>query len=118
MVPDLFPRLADIGPLHNIEPTGNTYSAEHALENDDPEGEVVDANAVVLSAHNLGSHVAGRAACVLGVLRSPRPCDPEISYSEIAFLIKNYILWLYITMDDIFVVEKFKTLHHASDKEL
>ena len=87
MVPDLFSILANIRAL-----------AKHALICDHTHCEVVYCHAVILPAHNLGSHVARCTRCVLRVLRVPDASDSEISDAQIALLVKHEVFRLYISV--------------------
>ena len=69
MVTNLLPVLAMVRPL-----------AEHTLIRNDSHCEVVDSHAVILAAHDLGSHIAGRARCVLGVLGVPQASNTQIGH--------------------------------------
>ena len=107
MVTNLLPVLAMVWPL-----------AEHAFVSDDSHREVVDGHTVVLAAHDLGSHIAGRARCVLRVLRIPQTCNTQIRDPQVAILVEDQVLWLDITMQDGILVQIFEAEEHASDKEL
>ena len=107
MITNLFSVLAMVRPL-----------AEHTLIGDDSHSEVVDGYTVVLAAHDLGSHIAGRARCVLRVLRIPQTCNTQIRDPQVAILVEDQVLWLDITMQDCILVKIFEAKEHASDKEL
>lgn len=68
VVTDLLPVLPLVGTL-----------TEHALVSDDTHREVVNRDAVVLPAHDLRGHVAGRTAGVLSVLWVPNAGNTQIS---------------------------------------
>ena len=107
MVTNLLPVLAMVRSL-----------AEHTLIGDDSHSEVVDGYTVVLAAHDLGGHIAGRARCVLRVLRIPQTCNTQISDPQVAILVEDQVFWLDITMQDGILVKIFEAEEHASDKEL
>lgn len=64
VVTDLLPVLAMVGSF-----------AKHAFVSYHAHGEVIDCNAVILSAHNLGCHVSRCPRSVLGILWVPQPCN-------------------------------------------
>ena len=106
MVTNLLPVLAMVRSL-----------AKHTLIGDDSHREVVDGHAVILAAHDFGSHISGRARGVLGVLRIPQTCNTQICDPQIAILVKDKVLRLNITMQDGILVKIFEAQKHASDKE-
>ena len=106
MVTNLLPVLAMVRSL-----------AEHTLIGDDSHGEVVDSHTVVLAAHDLGSHIAGRARCVLGVLGVPQASNTQIRDPQVAILVKDQVLRFDIPMQDGILVKIFEAEKHASNKE-
>ena len=106
MVTNLLPILAMIRPL-----------AEHTLVGDDSHCEVVNGHSVILAAHDLWSHISGRARGILGVLRVPQTCNTQICDPQVAILVKDKVLRLDITMQDGILVKIFEAKKHASDKE-
>jgi len=54
---------------------------KHALVCYNAHGKVVDCYAVVLSAHNLGSHIAWCTGCIFRIFGIPKPCNAQISHS-------------------------------------
>ena len=107
MVTDLLPVLAMVRSL-----------AEHTLISDDSHREVVDGYTVILAAHDLGSHIAGRARCVLRVLRVPQTCNTQIRDPQVTILVKYQVLRLDITMQDGILVKIFEAEKHAGNEEL
>ena len=106
MVTDLLSIFAAIGAF-----------AIHALICNDTHGEVVNGHAVVLSAHDFGSHVAGSARRIFGILRIPQTSDTQVCHSQISLLIKHKVLRLDISVKDrIFVqiLETQKELQHGN----
>ena len=85
---------------------------------DDPEGKVIDLDAMVLSAHDFWCHVARRARGVMRVVRRPNARDTHISNPNIAIALKQQVLWLNVPMDDSIAMHVFKTNNNTSDKEL
>ena len=106
MVTNLLPVLAMVRPL-----------AEHTLIGDDSHCEVINGHAVILAAHDLRSHISGRARGVLGVLRVPQTCNTQICDPQVTILVKDKVLRLDITMQDGILVKIFEAEKHASDKE-
>ena len=107
VITDLLPILAMVGSL-----------AEHALICNDTHGEVVNGYTVILAAHNLWSHVAGRARGVLRVLGVPQACNTQICDPQVAVLVKDQVLGLDITVQDGILVKIFEAEEHASNEEL
>ena len=107
VVSDLFPVLTVIWPL-----------AEHALVGYDSHSEVVHCYTVVLTAHNLGCHVAWCSRRVLWILWIPQASDAQVGDSEIAMLVKDQILRLDVSMKNCILMEVFKAKEHTRDKEL
>ena len=92
--------------------------AEHALVSDDTHGKVVNSNAMILTAHDLGSHVARRARCVLRIFWVPQTGDTQIGDSEVAVFVEDEVLRLDVTVQDGVLVQVLKAEKHASDEEL
>ena len=74
-------------------------TAHHALISYYADGVVVHADTVILLAHDLWGHVAWRAAALLRVVFLPQFCDSEVGNLEIAFRIKNQILWFEVPVN-------------------
>jgi len=91
--------------------------AHHAFVGNDSHGEVVCGQAMVLPAHDLGSHVARGAACLARVVRRQDPCHTEISQAQIAFVVKDEIFRLDVSMDNELCVHCLKCVDQAGDKE-
>ena len=91
--------------------------AEHELETDDADGVVVDCDAVVVSAHDLWSHVPGRAGGVLVVFRFDDSGYSEVSDSKITFRVHDNVLGLYVPVDDAFVVDVLQGVQDAGNEE-
>lgn len=91
--------------------------AEHALVGNDAHGEVVDRDAVVLTAHDLGSHVAWSSRCVLRVLRVPESRDTQVSDAQVAILVEDQIFRLDVSVENRVLVEVLQAQQHARDKE-
>lgn len=106
MVSDVLPSFAVIRPL-----------TKHSFEADDADGEVVDGDAVVLAAHDLGRHVAGRAAGVLCVLRIPDARDAEVREPEVAVAVEDEVLGLDVAVDDALVVHVLQAEQQAGQEE-
>ena len=107
VVSDLLPVLALVWSL-----------AKHALVGDDSHCKVVHCNAVVLSAHDLGCHVAWSSRGILGVLGLPESGDTKISHPEVAIFVKDKVLWLDVSVEDGVLVQVLQTEQHAGNEEL
>lgn len=92
--------------------------AKHALVCDHTHGKVVNGDSMVLTAHDLWSHIAWSSRRVLGVLRIPSSCNSQISYSQIAAFVKNEILGLDISVQNGVLVQIFQAKKHACDEKL
>lgn len=85
MVSYFFAVFADVRALRGRLVVLLAYLAEHALVADHAHCEVVHGNSVVLSAHDLGSHVARSAARVFAIVRVPHPGNAEVSHAHVPF---------------------------------
>lgn len=94
MVTNLLPVLAVVWTL-----------AKHAFIGDHAHREVVDCDAVVLPAHDLWSHVARRARCILRVLWVPQPRNAEIGHAHVAIHVEDKILWFDISVQNGVLVQ-------------
>lgn len=52
-------------------------------------------------AYNFRCHIPGRTACLLRIIALLSAGHPEISEPQIPRLLKYYIFWLQVAMDDI-----------------
>jgi len=55
---------------------------------------------MVLTAHDLGSHIARSATGLAGVVGRQDPCYTEIGQAKIALVVKDEILRLDVSMDN------------------
>jgi len=92
--------------------------AHHELVADDADGEVVDSVAMILAAHNLGCHVAGRTRRILRVLISQDLCNAHICDAHIARLLHDDVLRLDIAMNHPLIVHVLQAQHHARQHKL
>ena len=106
MVSDLLTRLAQVGP-----------SPEHTLVGDHTHSEVVNKEGVVLTAHHFRRHVAGRSTCVLRVVLTPDPSNSEVRDSKVPIIFNHQVLRLYVSMNDVLVVDVLEARDKARDKE-
>jgi len=106
-VPNIFPRLTDI-----------RSSTQHKLVSDNSDGEVIHSATVILSAHDLRSHVTRCTGSVLRILRLPNLGNSHVCYAQVAILFHNYIFWLNIPMNYTLRVHVLEPEHHACDHEL
>lgn len=83
-----------IGPLTN-----------YTLIHDNPKGIEVHLEGVVLSHENLGSHIGGRSRRVALIVEFPRLGDSKVSQLGIAWLVKDDIFRLDVSMDDSIKVD-------------
>ena len=74
------------------------------LVRDYSHSKIIDCNAVILPAHNFGSHIARRARGVLRIFRIPKTGDAEISHSQVALVVKNKVFGLDISMKNYIFV--------------
>ena len=72
---------------------------------------------MILSAHHFGSHVARSSTCVSAVVGLDYPCDTQIGGSKVTLVIKDQVLRLDISVDDVVEVEILKTDQNGSDEE-
>lgn len=108
-IPDLFSTLSLVW-----------SSAEHALPGDDTHCKIVCSNAVIVFAHNFGSHVAWGSTSFIRIVGV---WDPFSGYSkicqfQISIFVKYKILGLNISMDDVMTVDRLKSVDEASAEEL
>jgi len=92
--------------------TKHTFVGNHSHR------KVVHSNAVILSTHNFGGHIAGCTTGVFCVLRVPNSSNPQISDPQIAVLVKNQIFRFNISVKDTVFVQVLKAQEHAGDKKL
>ena len=92
----------------------------HALVSDDADGEIVGHHTVIVLAHDFGRHVTGSATGLVRVVDAvdPFPGDTEVCQLEVAVVVKDKILGLYITMDDVGAVHGLQSLNEARAEEL
>jgi len=91
--------------------------AHHALVGDDAHCEVVGGQAMVLSAHNFGRHVAGRARRLTRVVWRQNPRYSKVSQAQIAFIIEHKVFRLDVPMDNKLGVDGLKGVDEACDEE-
>ena len=91
--------------------------AHHALVGDDPNGEVVCCESVVLAAHDLRGHVARCAAGLTGVVRGQDAGHSEVCESQIALIVEDQVLRLDVTMDDQLRMDGLEGVHQAGYEE-
>lgn len=72
---------------------------------------------MVLSAHDLGSHVARGSTGVFLVLWIPNPSNSKISDPEIPIGLKHQVLRLDVSVNYSFVMHVFKSYDNTSDVE-
>ena len=107
MIADFFSRFSNIG-----------TSPVHALVGHYTNREVVNRIAVVVSTHDLRSHVTRCARCILRIFRTPQSGDSEVSYPEVAIMVNDQVLRLDVSVDDILLVACFESRDEAGTEEL
>ena len=90
---------------------------EHTLICDYTHCEIINSNAVILTAHDLWCHIAWRSGRVFRVLRIPQPCNTQISNSKVTIFVEDQIFRLDISMQDCILMKVLETKKHARDKE-
>ena len=90
---------------------------EHTLICDYTHCEIINSNAVILTAHDLWCHIAWRSGRVFRVLRIPQPCNTQISNSKVTIFVEDQIFRLDISMQDCILMKVLETEEHARDKE-
>ena len=106
LISDVFAGATFVGPL-----------AHHALVGDDTDGEVVGDEAVVLPAHDLGCHVAGRSARLARVIGREYARDAEVGQAQVSLVVEDEVLWLDVAMNYQLVVHGLERVHQAGDEE-
>jgi hypothetical protein len=97
VIPDLFAVFPDVRAL-----------AEHALVGNNAHCEVVNSDAVVLTAHHLGSHVARSAWRVLRVFRVPDTRNAQVCDPQVAWFVEYKIFRLDVAMQDAVFMKVLK----------
>ncbi len=72
---------------------------------------------MVLSAHDLWSHISRSAGGVLGIVWIPHTGDTEVGSAEIALLIEYEVLRFDVSMECAVSMEILKSQNDASDEE-
>ena len=94
-----------------------TYSSEHAFECHNSYSKIIHWYSVILSAHDLRSHITWCTTRVLCIVRSPHSCNAEISNSHVPICINDQIFRLYVSMNNILVVNVFESLHQTCNEK-
>jgi len=68
---------------------------------------------VILPAHDLRRHVARRARGIRSIISFQNSGNALVSYSQVAILLHNDVLWLDVPMNHILVVHVFEADDHA-----
>ena len=106
LIPDLFSVSSIVRP-----------SPQHQLVGDDSNCIIVNWKRVILPTHNLRCHIAWSTTSIGIIIGLDDSCNSEICDSDISLIIKDQILWLYITMYYIVQMEKLQSDQNASNKE-
>ena len=73
---------------------------------------------MILSTHHFWSHVAWSPTGICGIIGLDETGNSKISGAKVAFIVKNEVLWLDVSMDDVVEMEIFETHQDAGDEEL
>lgn len=91
--------------------------AHHAFISDDSHCKVICCKSMVLPAHDFWRHVAGSARSLARVVRCHDSCDTKVSEPQVALIIKNHILRLDVSMNNICCVNCFQGVHKTRNKK-
>jgi hypothetical protein len=72
---------------------------------------------MILATHDLRRHVAGRSRGFFRIVRTDLAGDAEIGDPQVAVLLEDKVLWLYVTMDDAVLVDELESQDDASAEE-
>ena len=73
---------------------------------------------MILPTHHLGRHVSRCTTCICIIVGLDDPCDPEICHTNVALFVKDQVLGLDVSVDDVVEMEKLKSVYDRGDKEL
>lgn len=93
-------------------------ATEHELISNDANSVIVNWKRMVLPAHDFRCHISRSAAGVCAVVWLHHSCNPQISYSNVPFIIKHQVFRLDVAVDDVVEMQEFKTDEDAGNKEL
>lgn len=99
LISDLLPCFALVWPL-----------SHHAFISNDSKCVIIDSKCMVLLAEDLGGHIAGGPARLLGILFLIMPGYTEISNSQISQFIQDDVLRFNISVNDVTLVKVVKCL--------
>ena len=88
-------------------------AAHHTLVTNHANGEVISGEPVIVATHNLWGHVAGRARSFTCVVWGKDSSDSKVSQTQVAFVVKDKIFRLYVSMDYLSVMDCFKGVNKA-----
>lgn len=72
---------------------------------------------MILSAHNLWSHIAWRARSILGVIFSPNSGYAKVCYPDISVALDDQILGFDVSVYDIFLMNILEARHETGHKK-
>ena len=98
--------------------TGVGTTTKHAFVSNDAYSVIVHTHSVVLFAHHFRRHIAWRSACLFGVVLLPYSSYAEVCDLQVAFRIKDEVLWFDVSMYDELVVHEAESRHHTRHHEL
>lgn len=90
----------------------------HAFVGDNPYCEVVSCHTMVLSAHDLRSHVTRCARGFSCVVWSPVSGNAKISQTQISITVEDQVFRLDVPMNDPTLMDNLQGLDKASNEEL
>ena len=64
------------------------------------------------------THVSRRSASIWGIVDFVDSGYPEIRYAQVSPIVKNQIFWLYVPVQNVFLVQILKAKNHARDEKL
>ena len=72
---------------------------------------------MILSAHNLWSHIAWRARSILGIIFSPNSGYAKVCYPDISVAFDDQILGFDVSVYDIFLMNILEARHETGNKK-
>lgn len=91
--------------------------AKHTFVCDHTHSKVVHCNTVILSTHDLWSHIAWRSRCVFCVIWVPDTSNTQVSYSKKSVFIENQIFRFDISVQNTVFMQVLQTQQHTCDEE-
>lgn len=95
-----------------------SYGSHDELIHHDPDSIVVRHKCVVLAKHHLWRHVSWSATRVCTVPRPLYSRDPEVGDVCVPFVVKHDVLWLDVSVDDVFGMDVLQGDQDVRNREL